>query len=394
MRSLNTNRLRSGLTMLGIIIGIVTVTAMITVINGLESVMDNSLALLGSNAVYVQKTDWFTEPNERARQWSRPDLREDLADYIRDRSKYAVAIAPLVQTSRSIRYRDRSLSGVFLQGSTPELVSVDVTELSDGRWYNDIDNLVARNVVVIGKSVSESLFPNERAVGKEVRIGGKRFQIIGVLKEQGRFFGLISFDEQAQIPLKTLERHFGRFRSVTIKVNAESSETVPLLVEELQGIVRSSRGLDVFEEDDFSINKTEAFREQLANIKAIAYTIGIFLTGLALVVGGIGVMNIMFVTVKERTKEIGVRKAVGASRQAILSQFLIEAVMVCIAAGLIGILISLGVTAVVNQFIPATFAAGTVFLAFGICVGVGIIFGVVPAWNASRLNPIDALRYS
>jgi len=380
--------------MLGIIIGIVTVTAMITVINGLESVMDNSLALLGSNAVYVQKTDWFTEPNERARQWSRPDLREDLADYIRDRSKYAVAIAPLVQTSRSIRYRDRSLSGVFLQGSTPELVSVDVTELSDGRWYNDIDNLVARNVVVIGKSVSESLFPNERAVGKEVRIGGKRFQIIGVLKEQGRFFGLISFDEQAQIPLKTLERHFGRFRSVTIKVNAESSETVPLLVEELQGIVRSSRGLDVFEEDDFSINKTEAFREQLANIKAIAYTIGIFLTGLALVVGGIGVMNIMFVTVKERTKEIGVRKAVGASRQAILSQFLIEAVMVCIAAGLIGILISLGVTAVVNQFIPATFAAGTVFLAFGICVGVGIIFGVVPAWNASRLNPIDALRYS
>lgn len=394
LRSLSTNRLRSGLTMLGIIIGIVTVTAMITVINGLENVMDSSLALLGSNAVYIQKTDWFTEPSERARQWARPDLRENLADYIRERSQYAVAIAPLVQTGRSIRYRDRSLSGVFLQGSTPEIVSVDLTELSDGRWYNDIDNLVARNVVVIGKTVSESLFPGERAVGKEVRIGGKRFEVIGVLKEQGRFFGLISFDEQAQIPLKTLERHFGRYRSMTVKVNAESSETVPLLVDELRGIVRSARGLDVFEEDNFSINKTEAFREQLSNIKAIAYTIGIFLTGLALVVGGIGVMNIMFVTVKERTREIGVRKAVGASRRAILSQFLIEAVLVCIAAGAIGILISLGVTAVVNQFVPASFATGTVFFAFGICVGVGVVFGVVPAWNASRLHPIEALRYS
>ncbi len=380
--------------MLGIVIGIVTVTAMITVINGLENVMDSSLALLGSNAVYVQKTDWFTEPRERERQWSRPDLREDLADYIRERSRYAVAIAPLVQTSRSIRYRDRSLSGVFLQGSTPELISVDDTELSEGRWYNDIDNLVARNVVVIGKTVSESLFPSERAVGKEVRIGGQRFEVIGVLKEQGQFFGFISFDEQAQIPLKTLERHFGRYRSMTVKVNAESSETVPLLVEELQGIVRSARGLDVFEEDNFSINKTEAFREQLSNIKAIAYTIGIFLTGLALVVGGIGVMNIMFVTVKERTREIGVRKAVGASRRAVLSQFLIEAVLVCIAAGAVGILLSLGVTAIVNQYVPASFATGTVFLAFGICVGVGVIFGVVPAWNASRLNPIDALRYS
>ena len=394
LRSLSTNRLRSGLTMLGIVIGIVTVTAMITIINGLENAMDSSLALLGTNAIYVQKTEWFTEPNERSRQWSRPDLREDLADYIRERSEYAVAIAPLVQTSRTIRYKDRALTGVFLQGSTPEIASVDVMELSDGRWYNDLDNLVARNVAVIGKTVSESLFPSERAVGKIIRIGGKRFEVIGVLKEQGRFFGLISFDEQAQIPLRTLQRHFGRFRSTTIKVNAASSEMVPILEEELQGIVRAARGLDVFEEDNFAINKTGAFRDQLANIKTVVYGIGIFLTGLALVVGGIGVMNIMFVSVKERTREIGVRKAVGASRRAILSQFLIEAVLVCIAAGAVGILLSVGITAIVNQFIPASFATATVLLAFSICVGVGVIFGVVPAWNAARMDPIDALRYS
>ncbi len=394
LRSLNTNRLRSGLTMLGIIIGIVTVTAMITVINGLENAMDRSLALLGTNALYVQKTSWFIQPSEWARQRSRPDLREDLTEYIRERSEYAAAIAPLAQTGRPIRYRDRALRGVFIQGSTPEIASVDNVELSDGRWYNDLDNLVARNVVVIGHAVSESLFPSERPVGKTVRIGGKRFEVIGVLKEQGKFFGLFSFDEQAQIPLRTFERHFGRFRSLTIKVNAASANTVPLLEEELTGIVRAARGLDAMEGDNFSINKTEAFRDQLANIKTIVYAIGIFLTGLALVVGGIGVMNIMFVTVRERTREIGVRKAVGASRRAVLSQFLIEAVLVCIVAGAIGIVLSLGVTAIVNQFVPASFAMGTVLLAFGICVGVGVIFGVVPAWNAARMDPINALRYS
>ncbi len=394
LRSLGTNRLRSGLTMLGIIIGIVTVTAMITVINGLENAMDNSLAMLGTNAIYVEKTSWFTEPGERARHRSRPDLRADLAERIRERSEYAVAVAPLAQTGRPIRYRDRALYGVFIQGSTPEIASVDDVELLEGRWYNDLDNLVGRSVVVIGHAVNESLFFSERAIGKVIRIGGKRFEVIGVLKEQGKFMGLFSFDEQAQIPIKTFERHFGRFRSVTIKVNAASDETVPLLEEELTGIVRAARGLDAMEEDNFEINKTEAFREQLAGVKAVVYAIGIFLTGLALIVGGIGVMNIMFVTVKERTREIGVRKAVGASRRAVLSQFLIEAVLVCIAAGSIGILLSLGVTAIVNQFVPATFALGTVLLAFGICVGVGVIFGVVPAWNAARMDPIEALRHS
>lgn len=394
LRSLNANRLRSGLTMLGIIIGIVTVTAMITVINGLESAMDRSLALLGTNALYIEKADWFTEPRKRSRQWSRPDLRADMAEHIRDRSQYAVAVAPLAQTGRPIRYRDRTLYGVFIQGSTPEIASVDDVELTQGRWYNELDNLVGRNVVVIGHAVNESLFPSERPVGKTIRIGGKPFEVIGVLKEQGKFFGLFSFDEQAQIPLKTFERHFGRYRSVTIKVNAESAATLPLLEEELTGIVRGVRGLDAMEENNFAINKTEAFRDALAGVKAVVYAIGIFLTGLALVVGGIGVMNIMFVAVKERTREIGVRKAVGASRRAVLSQFLIEAVLVCVAAGAIGVLLSMGITVIVNQFVPASFAAGTVFLAFGICMCVGMIFGLVPAWNAARMNPIDALHHN
>ena len=280
LRSLVSNRLRSGLTMLGIIIGIVTVTAMFTIINGLEGAMNRSLALLGTNAIYVEKTGWFVEGDERRKQWSRPDLRSDLAEHIRQRSQYAVAVAPLVDTSRPIRYRDRAMYGVHIQGSTPEIARVDNVDLVEGRWYNDLDNLVGRNVVVIGDAVRESLFPNERALGKTIRLGGRRFEVIGVLEKQGKFFGMFSFDEQAQIPLTTFERHFGRFRSVTIKVNAGSGEAVPLLEEELTGIMRAARGLDALEENNFEINKTEAFREQLATIKAVVYAIGIFLTGL------------------------------------------------------------------------------------------------------------------
>ena len=394
LRSLNTNRMRCGLTMLGIIIGIVTVTAMVTVIYGLENSMDRSLSLLGTNSVFVEKTSWFVEPSKRMRQWSRPDLRADMAEFIRQRSEYATAIAPQASTTRPISYRDRKLQRVFIQGSTPEIAMIGDTKLSEGRWYNELDYLVGRNVVVIGHSVRESLFPNERALGKIIRIGGKRFEVIGVLEEQGKFFGIISFDEQAQIPLRTFERHFGRYRSVTIKVSTVSDETVPLLEEELTGIMRAARGLKPMEENNFSINKAVAFREQLTTIKSIVYSVGLFLTGLALIVGGIGVMNIMFVTVKERTREIGIRKAVGAPRRSILFQFIIEAVLVCLAAGAIGILFSFGMTQIINQFVPASFAGGTALLALGICVGVGIIFGVVPAWNAARMDPIDALRHS
>lgn len=394
LRSLNTNRMRGALTMLGIIIGIVTVTAMVTVISGLENSMDRSLSLLGSNSLYVEKTSWFVEPSKRMRQWSRPDLRADMAEFIRERSEYATAIAPQTNTTRPISYRDRKIQRVFIQGSTPEIVATGDTKLSEGRWYNELDNLVGRNVAVIGHSVNESLFPTERSLGKMIRIGGKRFEVIGVLEEQGKFFGIVSFDEQAQIPLHTFEQHFGRYRSVTIKVSAESDETIPLLEEELTGIMRAARGLEPTQENNFSINKTEAFREQLTKIKSIVYSIGLFLTGLALVVGGIGVMNIMFVTVNERTREIGIRKAVGAPRRVILLQFVIEAILVCLAAGAIGIFVSLGMTQIINQFVPASFAGGTALLALGVCVAVGIIFGVAPAWNAARMDPIDALRYS
>ena len=380
--------------MLGIVIGIVTVTGMFMIINGLERGFENSLSMLGTNVLYVERTNWFMNETEWVKARSRPRIETDLAEDIKARARYASAVAPAMATSRPVRYRDQALFGVYIEGSTPEATNVADVNLKEGRWYSNADYQGARSVAVIGSEVAEAMFPNERPLGKKIRIGSSRFEVIGVLERQGKFMGLFSFDEQIQVPLSTFQRYFGRYRSAVIKVKAPSAETIPLAEDELTGIVRAVRGVDATEDNNFAINKAQAFRDQIGQVKGTIYAIGIFLTGLALLVGGIGVMNIMFVTVKERTREIGIRKAVGAPRRAILGQFLIEAIGVCVGGGMIGIAISAGVALIVSQFMPAFLAPGTVVLAFVICVGTGMVFGIVPAWNAARMHPIDALRYS
>ena len=394
LRALRAHKLRTVLTTLGIVIGIVTVTAMFTVINGLERGFERSMAMLGTNVLYVQKMPWFiTTPREFMEYRNRPDLHDDLVDKIRAQSRFVEAVAPVVQTGRPVRYRDRALYGVFIQGSTPELTRIDDIDLTEGRWYNEFEDRTARNVCIVGAEVADQLFPNEHPIGKRIRVGGHRFEVIGVLARQGKFLGLFSFDEQIQMPISSFKRLFGSRRSITIEVKASSEENLELAQDEVTGILRAARGVDALEKDNFSINRQEAFREALGAFKATVYAIGIFLTALALIVGGIGVMNIMFVSVKERTKEIGIRKAVGAKRRTILMQFLIEAVIVCVVAGLVGVVISAGVAALINTFFTAYLSIGTVILAFSICVGVGVVFGLVPAWNAARAHPIEALRY-
>lgn len=394
LRAIRSHKLRSLLTTLGIVIGIVSVTAMFTIINGLEQKFEESMAMLGTDVLYVDKMPWFIAgPREWMKYRNRPDIKEDLVETIRNKARYVQAVAPVVQTGRPVNYRDRALYGVFIQGSTPELTRVEDIDLDEGRWYNDFELRTSRQVCIIGAAVAEELFPNEQPIGKKIRVGGHRFEVIGVLVKQGKFLGLFSFDQQIQMPYSTFTKLYGNRRSISIEVKVPSSELMADAQDELTGILRVARGVDALEEDNFSINKQEAFRAQIGTFKATVYAIGIFLTALSLLVGGIGVMNIMFVSVKERTKEIGIRKAIGAKRRTILMQFLIEAVIVCVIAGLFGVAISAGVTVLINSFFTAQLSAGTVILAFTICVGVGVVFGLVPAWNAARSKPIEALGY-
>ena len=396
--SIGQNKLRALLTTLGIVIGIVMVTATFTTINGMERAFDRSMALFGTNTLYIERWPWFQPPSEWWKFQRRPPITRQDADRIAERvradAKYVTGIAANVQSGVGrVEFRGASLTGVFLSAATSEITSVSDIELTSGRYYNELDERTARPVLVIGSEVSEELFPNEEPVGKTVRVDGRRFEVVGVLAEQGKFLGLFSFDQQIQMPLSTFERSFGGRGGYQLTARATSAADVSRAEDELRGIVRAARGIDALDEDDFAINKSEAFRDVLSSTKATIYGVGIFLTALALIVGGIGVMNIMFVSVKERTREIGIRKALGAPRRAILLQFLLEAVLVCCLGGVIGVGIAALVTVAINQVFTAVLSPGTVVLAFGICVSTGLIFGIVPAWRAAKANPIDALRY-
>lgn len=393
VRAIRINITRSMLTTLGIIVGIVAVTSMFTTINGIERGFERSMDMLGTNVLYVDKWSWFASEEDWWEMINRPEIKQEVAEAIEARSELAKVVAPLVGTQRPVRYHDRSLSGVYVEGSSPAFLQTNSVELTAGRYYNEIDYRSARRVCVLGSEVATGLFPVENPLGKTIRLGGHRCEVIGVLAEQGKFLGLMSFDSQIQIPITAFQSMFGmRRRGVSIKIKVESAEVLDAAEDELVGIVRVARRLKPGEPNNFEINRQEAFREQFDGIKTVIYGIGLFLTALALLVGGIGVMNIMFVSVKERTREIGIRKAVGARSRAIMTQFLLEAVFVCMAGGAIGIAISYGVAQIINAFFTAVLSPGTVILAFSICVGVGVIFGFVPARSAAKSHPIEALH--
>ncbi len=397
-RAVWVNKMRSLLTTLGIIIGIAAVTSMATIINGLNQQFEQSLASLGTDVLYVSKWPWGRNPNL---DWwnyiNRPQLDPSLAETISERSQYAARVAPLVNTSRTIRHKGRDISA-RIEASKPAYGIIRNVELGVGRFFTQVDERGARNVCVIGAKIAEALFPTATPLGKMVNVGRYPCRVIGVHAEKGSglFGGNTSPDLRVMMPFSTFEKFFGisRWRDVSIMVQVPSVTAMTAAEDELIGIVRAARQVDPMEANNFEINEQEQIRATFTPVKIAIYGVGLFLTALALLVGGIGVMNIMFVSVKERTKEIGIRKAVGAKRRTIMLQFLIEAVIVCLIGGLVGIGLSAGVAFGINQLgFTAVMPGSTVAIAFGICVGVGVIFGIVPAWQAASAKPIQALRY-
>ena len=386
------NKLRALLTTLGIIIGIVSVTAMFTTINGIERGFDRSVAMLGTNVINVARmpdgfnVEWWQYRN-------RPPITEEVAEAIEDHAETVAHVAPVAYSMQSVQSRDQRLNNVFLRASTPALADVSGLDLQAGRFFSATEDRAARPVAVVGQDVAAELFPVGSPIGKYIRVGGHRFEVIGVLAEQGKFLGLFSFDEQIIVPLETYKKRYEARPYMEVQARVASAGLMDEAMDELTGVVRLARGLDPAEEDNFALAPQDSFRQQLSGVTGAIYAVGLFLTGLSLLVGGIGVMNIMFVSVKERTREIGIRKALGATRRAILTQFLVEAVVVCMIGGLIGIGLSVGVTALINQVFTAVLSFATVVLAFTICVGVGVLFGFIPAWTAAKATPIEALRY-
>jgi putative ABC transport system permease protein len=390
------NKLRSTLTTLGVIIGIAAVTLMATVINGIDQEFETALSRIGSDVLYVSKT-----PNNSRGEWwryrNRPPIRPELATAIRDQAQFAEAVAPITDADRTVKYNERDIQPEEITGSTPEYGRIRSVELAKGRFLTQADERGARNVCVIGATIANELFPVASPLGKTITLGEAPCQVIGVQEKEGdTMFSAPSADERVIIPFSTFEKLFGvsRDRDIMIMEKVASSTTLDRARGELTGILRMARGVAPGADNNFSIIDQQQIRSQFSSVKLGIYGVGLFLTGLALVVGGIGVMNIMFVSVRERTKEIGIRKAVGAKQRTILFQFLVEAVIVCLIGGIIGLGVSaLGAMGVRALGFAAALPMQTVVLAFGICVGVGILFGIAPAWQAATADPIEALRY-
>ncbi|MDG1754463.1 MAG: ABC transporter permease [Rhodothermales bacterium] len=390
------NKMRAVLTTLGIIIGIVSVTGMATVVNGIEQGFENDISSLGTDVMYIEKWPWARGPNTKWWEYiNRPNLTEDLADALNERSQSTQQATAVVSTGRSLKSQTQSISSARIKGVQPNYPLVHQVDIEEGYFFSDFDNDGARNMTVIGASIAEELFPFGSALGKDLRVDGAKYLVVGILAKEGQGSEANdSGDLEVHIPFNTFKKQFGtRLRDVSIQAKVLPGFLLADAKDEMRGVLRIARSLDAQEEDDFEINEQETLRASIEPIKNAIFGIGIGLTSLALLVGGIGVMNIMFVTVKERTREIGIRKAVGAKKYSILLQFLVEAIVICMVGGIIGVGLAFPLSMLIGAVLPATLDLGTVAMAFFICVAIGTVFGLAPAWSAAKSAPIEALRY-
>ncbi|WP_340103080.1 ABC transporter permease [Rhodohalobacter sp. 8-1] len=394
MSALWANKVRALLTTTCIVIGIVSVTAMNTITDGVDRSFEESMDMLGRNVVFVEKWPWgFGGEYKWWEYRNRREMQLEYVDQLRELVPSASAVSASASRGTAIRFQDRSADNVQLNGATASYFETAGLNIAEGRAFTGEEKQRAAKVVILGNSVAEVLFPNSDPLNKQVRIRGQRFNVIGLLEEQGNFLGLEDGDNRMIVPISAYGTIYDLRWGIQISVQFPDEETLQEGEYEVIGAMRLIRGLDPMEDDDFAINQAALFEQEFQGMKVAIYGIGIFLTGLALFVGGIGVMNIMFVSVKERTKEIGIRKAVGAKSWEIQLQFLMESIVICIFGGVIGVILSIGITELINQIFVAYMDWTTVLNAILLCTFIGLLFGYLPSRRAAKSDPIESLRY-
>jgi putative ABC transport system permease protein len=397
---MRSNTTRSILTALGVIIGIVAVTLMGTAIGGISVGFDKSMAVLGDDVLYVTQWPWRAVDdwwNYRDRKKIKTEYAEPLNRMIEKTPNSNLIVAvPTSNVFRSIKYGGNQVDNVFVLGTTSDFIVTSTIDCKEGRFFSDMESRGGASVVVIGYDVADALFPSESPINKSVLINGQLFKVVGVNTRQGTFLGLFSWDSMVAMPLAAFNKYFSTNTDSDVRVKVKDKTKLADAKDELTGLMRRVRGLAPEKKDDFSINEQQAFKSTLDPVKNSIAIAGLFITGLSLFVGAIGIMNITFVSVKERTKEIGTRKALGARRRTILLQFLIESTALCLLGGFIGLtfayLMCFGIGKAFPSF-PINFSAGLVIASMIVSVMTGLISGFAPAWTASRLDPVTALRY-
>lgn len=395
------NKMRSILTALGVIIGIIAVTLMGTAILGINGVVENSLAGFGDDVLYVTKWPWRDASNDWWNYRNRPPIKPVYADRINDwveaHPECPLKLAvPTADWSATIVRGEYRVTNININGYGEDYPRIMRMDMKEGRFFTEIEAHSARNVLILGIDVATALFPNESPEGKTVRIRDQQFTIIGVAARQGAFLGIFSMDSMAIMPIVTFRRYFPiNWADPQIRVQVDATR-MEESKEELRGLMRRIRQLGPEKKDDFEINSQQVMREFFDPVRKGIAIAGLFITGLALFVGAIGIMNITYVSVKERTKEIGTRKALGARRRTILLQFLIEAVSICLIGGVGGLVTAWSLALVVGQVFsgfPIVFSPLLVGVGMFLSIMTGVLSGYVPAWQASKLDPVEALRY-
>jgi putative ABC transport system permease protein len=393
LNAIRANKVRSFLATLGIVIGITTVTILQTAIEGINNAFEKSIAAVGADVLYVQKFEWFGKED-----WSvyrnRRDINWQEYEYFKNSIQGADAVAPTVGTSTNLSYKDFVSESTFIIGTTDEYQKTTGMDVDEGRFFTRRESDGGWAVCVIGYDIRNSLFEGVDPIGKVVQIAGYNFKVIGTYAKMGSMLGLFSMDNRILIPINKFFKMFGTRRSLTINIKAPSVDALEDTKEEVRSVMKRARRIPLGGKDDFGVNEQEAFRSTYESLTGLIKTIGTAITLLSLIVGSIGIANIMFVSVKERTKEIGIRKAIGAKRSTIMFQFLIEAVTICIVGGLVGLFIAFPLSLLIDAFLlPTAMPLWVVVLALFISALAGIVAGFFPAWSASKLDPVDALRY-
>lgn len=396
--ALRENRTRTLLSLLGITIGIMTIIGVFSAVGTLRSNLENSVEKLGSNTLYIQKWPWTGGPDVPWwRYANRPEPTYRDYEQLKARMTTSSGVAfSISMGGRTAKHGNNDVSGLTVSASTHEIYDIQDMSIEDGRYFTEGESQRGAPVAIIGATIAEGLFPNGGAVGQSISLMGRKMTVIGVFEKEGEGMILdVSNDNSIVIPFN-LARNLVNVRrqSPAIVVDAGSSTRMEETESELRGVMRSIRRLKPSEEDDFSINKTTLISAQLDSMFGVIDIAGAIIGGFSILVGGFGIANIMFVSVRERTNIIGIQKSLGAKNYFILAQFLIEAVALCIIGGLIGLGIVYFLTLITQLLADLTIVVSTwmVMLTLILSTFIGLISGIVPAIMAANLDPVEAIR--